>query len=296
MTARATSATVHLVLQHNRCSTVRALRSPFDIGFDLVPSVGFSNLRSQGNCVSKSARPPVPQLPAHPNLILASLSKAARQQVLREGESVEIKSGEIIYEHDAPIRYIYFPTDSYVSLVTPNGAAESIEVGMIGNEGVVGLTVLLGVMTSPLVAIVQGPGTAIRLSLRRFLDAVEELPALRTTLNRYLFVLTSQMAQSAACNRSHLLDARLARWVLMTQDRAQKPSFRMTHQFLSYMLGVRRPGVTEAAGRLQGAGLLRYGKSDLTVLDRKGLKEVSCPCYSVLNALYRQHLDILREA
>ena len=246
--------------------------------------------------MSKPARPSAPPLAQHSNLILASLSKTARLQLLREAELIEFKFGEIVYEYEAPIRHVYFPIDSYISLVTPSGAAESIEVGMIGNEGILGLTVLLDVSTSPLVAVVQGPGTALRLSLRRFLDAVEELPTLRTSLNRYLFVLTSQMAQSAACNRSHLLDARLARWVLMTQDRAQKATFRMTHRFLSYMLGVRRPGVTEAAGRLQEAGFIRYGQGELTVLDRSRLKSAACPCYAVLNDLYRQHLNIPKQA
>jgi CRP-like cAMP-binding protein len=124
----------------------------------------------------------------------------------------------------------------------------------------------------------------------RFRLAVSESVPFRQTLNRYLYVLTSQLAQTAACNRYHLLDARLARWLLMTQDRAHSDSFRLTHEFLAYMLGVRRTGVTEAAGQLQAKGLIRYSRGELSVLDRAGLETVACACYMASTKMYAQHL------
>jgi Mn-dependent DtxR family transcriptional regulator len=161
---------------------------------------------------------------------------------------------------------------------------------MVGNEGMFGITLLLGVKTSPLLGLVQGGGPALRMSASRFRKVANESAPFRQTLNRYLYVLTAQIAQTAACNRFHLLDQRMARWLLMSQDRAHSDTFRLTHQFLAYMLGVRRAGVTEAAGRLQAKGLIRYARGVLTVLDREELEASACSCYGALNATYRQHL------
>ena len=137
-------------------------------------------------------------------------------------------------------------------------------------------------------------GQALRMTASRFARVAKESAPFKQTLNRYLYVLTTQLAQNAACNRFHLLDARMARWLLMTQDRAHKDTFRLTHDFLAYMLGVRRAGVTEAAGRLQAQRLIRYVRGELTVLNRRGLEALSCPCYNMFKATYLQHLGKLR--
>ena len=130
----------------------------------------------------------------------------------------------------------------------------------------------------------------MRMTTNRFRRIIDDSAPFRRTLNRYLYVLTAQIAQTAACSRFHVLDARMARWLLMTQDRAHRDTFRLTHEFLAYMLGVRRAGVTEAAGRLQAQKLIRYSRGKLTVLNRRGLEKVSCPCYSILKTTYQQYL------
>jgi CRP-like cAMP-binding protein len=227
-------------------------------------------------------------LPA--NGLIASLPRIDRDHVTGACEYAELTFGKHVYKPGDPIRHVYFPTNSYISLITPAGTSESLEVGMVGNEGMFGITLLLNVKTSPLLGLVQGGGAALRMSASRFTKVTNESRPFRQTLNRYLYVLTAQIAQTAACNRFHLLDARMARWLLMSQDRAHSDTFRLTHQFLAYMLGVRRAGVTEAAGRLQVKSLIRYVRGVLTVLDRKGLEAVSCSCYSALIATYEQHL------
>ena len=224
------------------------------------------------------------------NALIASLPRSDRDYVGRSCEHYDLKLGDTICKPGDAIKHVYFPTASYISLITPALAAESIEVGMVGDEGMFGITLLLDVEASPLLGLVQGAGSALRMSASRFKLAVNESAPFRRTLNRYLYVLTSQLAQTAACNRYHLLDARLARWLLMTQDRAHSDTYRLTHEFLAYMLGVRRTGVTEAAGRLQTKRLIRYRRGELTVLDRGGLEAAACPCYVEFTKTYLQHL------
>ncbi len=224
------------------------------------------------------------------NSLIASLPRSDRDYVGRSCEHSELTLGDTICEPGDAIEHVYFPTGSYISLITPADAAESIEVGMVGDEGMFGITLLLDVPASPLLGLVQGAGSALRMTANRFKLAVRESAAFRRTLNRYLYVLTSQLAQTAACNRYHLLDARLARWLLMTQDRAHSDTYRLTHEFLAYMLGVRRTGVTEAAGRLQAKRLIHYRRGELTVLDRNGLETTACPCYVASSKMYAQYL------
>jgi CRP-like cAMP-binding protein len=225
------------------------------------------------------------------NALIASLPRSDRDYVARSCEPYDLKLGDTICKAGDAIKHVYFPTASYISLITPAVAAESIEVGMVGDEGMFGITLLLDVPASPLLGLVQGAGSALRMSASRFKLAVNESAPFRRTLNRYLYVLTSQLAQTAACNRYHLLDTRLARWLLMTQDRAHSDTYRLTHEFLAYMLGVRRTGVTEAAGRLQAKRLIRYRRGELTVLDRSGLEAAACPCYVEFTKTYLQHLQ-----
>ena len=226
----------------------------------------------------------------HVNNLLASLPPAERKRITQGCELAELAFGETLCEPGDAMRHVYFPTNSYISLIAPVGVTESIEVGLVGNEGMFGITLLLDVKSSPLRGLVQGGGPALRMTARRFARAARESNPFRRMLNRYLFFLTSQLSQTAACNRFHQLDARMARWLLMSQDRAHSATYRMTHKFLAYMLGVRRAGVTEAAGRLQAKGLIHYVRGEMTVLDRRGLEEICCPCYHALATTYRQYV------
>jgi hypothetical protein len=181
------------------------------------------------------SKPAQPFLPV--NTLIASLPRTDREYVSGACEYAELLFGEPLCQPRDSIQHVYFPTDAYISLITPAGASESLEVGMVGNEGVFGITLLLDVKVSALLGLVQGGGQALRMTASRFARVTKESAPFRQTLNRYLYVLTTQLAQNAACNRFHLLDARMARWLLMTQDRAHKDTFRLTHDFLAYMLG-----------------------------------------------------------
>jgi CRP-like cAMP-binding protein len=224
------------------------------------------------------------------NCLLESLPQADRDFVGRDCEVVDLTLGETICQAGDAIRHVYFPTASFISLIAPVGANQSLEIGMVGDEGIFGATLLLDVKDAPLSGLVQGAGMALQMSAARFTLARDESPAFKTLLNRYLFVVTAQLGQTAVCNRFHSLESRLARWLLMTEDRAHSDTFRLTHQFLAYMLGVRRAGVTEAAGRLQTKNLIRYSRGTLSVLDRRGLESEACDCYDVLKKIYSKHL------
>jgi len=210
--------------------------------------------------------------------------------ILGKCELVAAEFGTTLTEPGAPILHVYFPVTCFISLITPKHAAESLEVGLVGNEGVFGITLALGVDASPLKGLVQGEGDALRMKARDFRRALEDSPSFSRVMNAYLFVLMGQIAQTAACGRFHRLEARLARWILMTHDRAGTSSFRITHVFLAQMLGVRRSGVTVAAGLLQKSKLIHYRHGVMQVLDRRGLEHLTCPCYRTLNDLYEKHL------
>lgn len=220
------------------------------------------------------------------NRLLAVLPPKIRKLFLKSCTPVELAFAEILAEPGQRIRHVYFPTDSFISLVKPTDKRGSLEVGLIGDEGMHGISLSLDVNISPLHAVVQGKGTALRMNATHFRRELARSPALQRVLKHYLYVMTDQLAQTAVCCRYHVVEERLARWLLMTQDRAHSNAFHVTHEFLAYMLGVRRAGVTKAATALQVRKLIRYSRGNIIILDRDGLESASCECYTLDNAIY----------
>jgi CRP-like cAMP-binding protein len=220
------------------------------------------------------------------NHLIELLPRKERRRLLAICKPVDLVISEVMDTTGTRTRHVYFPVDATISLVTPIDGKPVLEVGMVGREGMVGAQLVLGVLTTPLHTVVQGSGKAWRIAALPFRRELARSPALRLCLNRYLYVLMSQFAVSAACLRFHLIGARLARWLLMTQDRAHSNRFHVTHEFLAYMLGVRRVGITGAAGDLQRAGLIEYRRGELIVLNRKGLEAAACGCYAVNRKSY----------
>lgn len=216
------------------------------------------------------------------NRLLASLPLKDRQKILAGCEEVDLVFGDVLYEPAARIRHIYFPTDGYISLVTKVDETGSLEVRLVGNEGMLGVSVVLGVNVSAFYALVQGAGSALQMNAAVFYRELAGSPALQRLMNRYIYVLMEQLAITAACMGAHVVEARLARWLLMTRDRAHSDSFHITHDFMANLLGVRRVGVTKAAGSLQRQKFIHYRRGDITILDVGGLEAAACECY--LNA------------
>jgi CRP-like cAMP-binding protein len=225
---------------------------------------------------------------AESNLLMTSLPRKEAQRLLAIGESVPLQLADVLSERGTPTRWVYFPTSGFVSLVAQIEDHPGLEVGMVGSEGMLGVQVALGVATAPLRALVQGAGAAWRVPVTAFRRELACSPAMRKVLDRYVNVLMSQLVASAACQRFHLVGPRLARWLLMSQDRSRSARFHVTHEFLAYMLGVRRVGITVAAGDFARAGLIAYQRGNMEVLDRKGLEAAACSCYAADQLAYRQ--------
>lgn len=213
------------------------------------------------------------------NRLIDSLAGSDRRRMLRGCETVELAFAEVLSTPGAPLLYVYFPTGGFISLIMPVDESAALEVGMVGNEGMFGTSLALGVELSSVRAVVQGAGTALRMDAAAFCRELVRSSALQQRIDRYIFVQLSQLAQTAACTRFHVVEARLARWLLMTQDRAQSNTFHITQEFLAFMLGVRRVGVTKAARSLQQRQLIQYSRGNIAVLDRRGLRAAACGCY-----------------
>jgi CRP-like cAMP-binding protein len=224
------------------------------------------------------------------NRLLAALPRKDRDQLLANCEEIELIFADVLYRAGEHISHVYFPAGSFISLVTPIDGGTSLEVGLIGNEGMLGITLMLGVDVEPFQALVLGAGPALRITAPLFLLELEQNPTLQQVLKRYLYVSMSQLAQTAACTRFHVVEARLARWLLMTHDRAHSDHFHVTHELMAHMLGVRRVGITKAANSLLKQKIISYRRGDIRILDCVGLEAASCGCYSADKEIYERIL------
>ncbi len=222
------------------------------------------------------------------NRVLASIPSKYSRRVRGELEPVSLKFGQILYEAGAKIRHVYFPVNCLISLLTAVDRHRSLEVGMVGNEGMTGMPFVLGIGESGVRALVQGAGDALRMPAASFRIEFDRNQPLRQALFRYTYALMAQISQTAACNRFHEAEARLARWLLMTRERVGSDGFPMTHEFLAHMLGVRRGGVTEAASALKRRGLIDYHRGNIRILDAKGLKSCACSCYQIVKTAFER--------
>jgi CRP-like cAMP-binding protein len=225
---------------------------------------------------------------ARRNRLLAALSAPDLDGLMAVLDPMPLPFKLIVIQPNEPIEYVYFPTEGIVSLTGSGDEERSVEVATVGNEGMVGLAAFLKVKTTPLTAIVQIEGSAVRMRVAALEEQLENGSGLDGILRRYTQALLTQIAQSVVCNRLHSLDERLARWLLMSHDRVPVNELPLTQEFMSVMLGVGRPRVTETAARLQAAGLIRHRRGSVTILDRRGLEEVACECYGIVQRSYDQ--------
>lgn len=239
------------------------------------------------------------------NSLLAALPHAEHQRLRAVLEPVTLTSGQVLHEPGVPMRYVYFPVDCVISLLTQIRGHQPLSVGLVGHEGMVGISLALGIDVSFLRALVQGTGTAMRMESGAFRNEILQSKPLQQALYRYEHALLGQIAQSSACSQFHSLQERLARYLLMTGDRAMSREFRITQQFLADMLGVRRPGVTIGAGALEKRKLIHCGRGKITILHRSRLSAASCECYQTIKHIFDsaqadgagsapQHTDVIR--
>lgn len=218
------------------------------------------------------------------NLLIASLPIAVRQRLLLNLELIELPLGKVLYESGDSLRHAYFPVDCIVSLLYVMENGDSAEIAVVGNEGMVGTVLFLGGESTPSRAVTQSSGFAYRLPKKKFIEEFSRHKELLVLLLRYTQAVITQMAQTAVCNRHHSIDQQLCRWLLLSLDRMTGNHLLMTQELIANMLGVRREGVTEAAGKLQKLGVIEYHRGHITVLDRSRLEDLSCECYAVVRA------------
>lgn len=225
------------------------------------------------------------------NRLLAALPKKQYERLVAHTEQVTLPFAEVLYLPGDAIRHVYFPNSGLVSLLSAVGDRATVEVGVVGNEGMVGVGVFLGVGDSNNRMIVQGEGTAMKMKAATLQAEIKQGGMLALLLGRYTYALLTQVSQSAACNRFHAVEARLARWLLMTHDRVNADDFRITQEFMSNMLGVRREAVVKAASVFQKKRLISYSRANITVLNRAGLEAAACKCYRIVTNVYDDFLN-----
>lgn len=233
--------------------------------------------------MSKTPRPPPIE-----NSILAALPDEEYSHMAPHLEPVLLPFMGILHESGEPIKHVYFPNRGLISLLVVMQDGTPREVGLIGKEGMLGISVVLGMNSDPIRALIQMEGTALRMKAQALRDELKRATSLQKLLQRYIHSLFTQVSQSAACLSSHEVDKRLSRWLVMTHDRAMGDVFEMKHEFMAMMLGVTRSVVTRAAGSLQRAKMIRYTRGQVTILDRTRLEETACECYSVVKEEYNR--------
>jgi len=226
------------------------------------------------------------------NHLLSSLPADEWARWLPALEHVDMPLGEVLYESGVAMTHVYFPTTSIVSLLYVMEDGASAEIAVVGNEGIVGISLFMGGDTTPSRAVVQSAGQGYRMRGQLLKEEFDRSGPVLHLLLRYTQALITQMAQTAVCNRHHSLDQQLCRWLLLSLDRLREPELVMTQELIANMLGVRREGVTEAAGSLQQAGLIHYRRGHITVLDRQGLEHRACECYAVVRKEYERLLPV----
>lgn len=227
---------------------------------------------------------PVPEPLCDPqqNQLLAALPAADRERIYPHLQLVSMPLGKVLYESGDVLRHVYFPVDSIISLLYVLADGASAEISVVGNDGLIGIALFMGGETTPSRAIVQSAGYAYRLIGQRLKDEFRRNGELQLLLLRYTQALITQMAQTAVCNRHHTVDQQLCRWLLLSLDRLSSNRLTMTQELIANMLGVRREGVTESAGKLERLGAIRYARGKITVLDRPLMERLCCECYAVV--------------
>lgn len=235
-------------------------------------------LRVAANRASAASRKAAPEVTLA-NHVLAALPSAEYQRLLPMLEPITLKFGEVLQEQGAPIRYVYFPVDCVICLLTETDDRRAVKTGLVGYEGMVGMSLALGVDISPVRALVQVAGASHRMSAACFIDEFQRARTLRRELHRCAHAEMAQARQTAACMGSHLFEQRLTRWLLMTSDRSRSQEIPLTHEYLAAVMNARRESVTQAAGSLRSRGLISYARGKIKILDRTGLEAASCTCY-----------------
>jgi CRP-like cAMP-binding protein len=228
---------------------------------------------------------------ASSNLLLGGLTAREQHKLLSETEFVNLSPGETLSESGRRMSHVFFPIDSAASLIVTGEGHSPLEVGLVGREGMLGVPVILGATNAAFRSVVQIAGRALRMEAPRFTRQLDDNPGLRLRMNRYAHVRLVQIAGSVGCKSFHRVEGRLARWLLMSRDRAKSDELALTHESLSSLLGVRRAGVTLAATALRRRNLIRYARGHIELLDPRGLASVACPCYANDKATYARFMD-----